>query len=77
MNDYLDGLLGLALAQGGALGQNLPFETQLPFDERPTSGNWATLTGFTDSAADGSLSALTMLPMGFANEPQEGSRNTS
>ena len=58
-----DGLLGLALAQGGALGQNLPFETQLPFNERPASGDWATLTGFTDSAADGSLSALTMLPM--------------
>lgn len=58
-----DGLLGLALAQGGALGQNLPFETQLPFNERPASGDWATLTGFTDSAVDGSLSALTMLPM--------------
>ena len=58
-----DGLLGLALAQGGALGQNLPFETQLPFNERPASGHWATLTGFTGSAVDGSLSALTMLPM--------------
>ena len=58
-----DGLLGLALAQGGALGQNLPFETQLPFNERPASGDWATLTGFENSAADGSLSALTMLPM--------------
>ena len=58
-----DGLLGMALAQGGALGENLPFETQLPFDQRPVSGNWATLTGFTDSAVDGSLSALTMLPM--------------
>ena len=58
-----DGLLGLALAQGGALGENLPFETPLPFDQRPASGQWATLTGFTDSAADGSLSALTMLPM--------------
>jgi hypothetical protein len=58
-----DGLLGLALAQGGALGENLPFETPLPFDQRPASGDWATLTGFTDSAADGSLSALTMLPM--------------
>ncbi len=58
-----DGLLGSAFAQGGALGENLPFETQLPFNERPASGDWATLTGFTDSAADGSLSALTMLPM--------------
>lgn len=58
-----DGLLGLALAQGGSLGENLPFETPLPFDQRPASGQWATLTGFTDSAADGSLSALTMLPM--------------
>ena len=58
-----DGLLGLALAQGGAFGQNLPFETPLPFDERPASGDWATLTGFENSAADGSLSALTMLPM--------------
>ncbi len=58
-----DGLLGLALAQGGALGENLPFETPLPFDQRPASGHWATLTGFTDSAVDGSLSALTMLPM--------------
>lgn len=58
-----DGLLGLALAQGGAMGENLPFETPLPFDQRPASGQWATLTGFTDSAADGSLSALTMLPM--------------
>ena len=58
-----DGLLGLALAQGGALGENLPFETPLPFDQRPASGDWATLTGFDNSAADGSLSALTMLPM--------------
>jgi len=58
-----DGLLGLALAQGGALGENLPFEISLPFDQRPASGDWATLTGFTDSAVDGSLSALTMLPM--------------
>ncbi len=58
-----DGLLGLALAQGGALGENLPFETPLPFDQRPASGDWATLTGFDSSAADGSLSALTMLPM--------------
>ncbi len=58
-----DGLLGLALAQGGALGENHPFETPLPFDQRPASGHWATLTGFTDSAVDGSLSALTMLPM--------------
>jgi len=58
-----DGLLGQALAQGGALGENLPFETQLPFDERPASGNWAILTGYTASAADGSLSALTMIPM--------------
>ena len=58
-----DGLLGLALAQGGALGENLPFETQLPFDERPASGDWAILTGFTTSAVDGSLSSLTMLPV--------------
>ena len=58
-----DGLLGLALAQGGALGQNLPFEISLPFDQRPASGDWATLTGYTDSAVDGSLSSLTMLPM--------------
>ena len=58
-----DGLLGLALAQGGALGQNLPFETSLPFDQRPASGDWATLTGFTTSAVDGSISSLTMLPM--------------
>ena len=58
-----DGLLGLALAQGGALGDNLPFETPLPFDERPASGDRAILTGYTTSAADGSLSALTMLPM--------------
>lgn len=58
-----DGLLGLTLALGGALGVNLPFEAPLPFDQRPASGDWATLTGFTDSAVDGSLSALTMLPM--------------
>lgn len=58
-----DGLLGLALAQGGALGQNLPFETALSFDQRPASGDWATLTGFTTSAVDGSISSLTMLPM--------------
>ncbi|MCY4133585.1 MAG: hypothetical protein OXG30_01550 [bacterium] len=58
-----DGLLGLALAQGGALGQNLPFETSLPFDQRPASGDWATLTGYTTSAVDGSISSLTMLPM--------------
>ena len=58
-----DGLLGLSLAQGGALGENLPFETQLPFDERPASGDWAILVGYTTSAVDGSISALTMLPM--------------
>lgn len=58
-----DGLLGLALAQGGALGENLPFETQLPFDQRPASGDWAILTGYTTSAVDGSISSLTMLPM--------------
>ena len=58
-----DGLLGLSLAQGGALGENLPFETPLPFDERPASGDWAILVGYTTSAVDGSLSALTMLPM--------------
>lgn len=58
-----DGLLGMALAQGGALGENQPFETPLPFDQRPASGEWAALTGYTDSAVDGSLSALTMLPM--------------
>ncbi len=58
-----DGLLGLAIADGGALGENLPFVAQLPFSERPASGNWANLIGFTTSAVDGSLSALTMLPM--------------
>ena len=58
-----DGLLGLALAQGGALGQNLPFEISLPFDQRLASGDWATLTGYTTSAVDGSISSLTMLPM--------------
>ncbi len=58
-----DGLLGLALAQGGALGENLPFETQLPFDERSASGDWAILVGYTTSAVDGSISSLTMLPM--------------
>lgn len=58
-----DGLLGIAAAQGGALGENLPFETHVLFDQRPASGDWAILTGFTDSAVDGSLSALTMLPM--------------
>ena len=58
-----DGLLGLALAQGGALGVNLPFRAELPFNQRPASGDWATLTGYTDSAVDGSLSALTMLPV--------------
>ncbi|MDE0603786.1 MAG: hypothetical protein OXI18_05215 [bacterium] len=58
-----DGLLGLALADGGSLGVNHPFETQLPFDQRTASGDWATLTGYTTSAADGSISALTMLPM--------------
>ena len=58
-----DGVLGIALAQGGALGVNQPFETQLPFDQRPASGDWTILIGYTDSAVDGSLSALTMLPM--------------
>ena len=48
---------------GGALGENLPFETQLPFDERPASDDWAILVGYTTSAVDGSISALTMLPM--------------
>ena len=58
-----DGLLGTALAQGGAMGENLPLETSLPFNQRPASGDWATLTGYTTSAADGSISSLTMLPM--------------
>ena len=58
-----DGLLGMALAQGGALGENLPFRAQLPFNQRPASGDVAVLVGYTDSAVDGSLSALTMLPM--------------
>ena len=58
-----DGVLGFALAQGGALGVNQPFETHLLFDQRPASGDWAILIGYTDSAVDGSLSALTMLPM--------------
>lgn len=58
-----DGVLGLALAQGGALGENLPFEISLPFDQRPASGDWAVLTGYTTSAVDGSISSLTMLPM--------------
>ena len=57
-----DGLLGTALAQGGAMGENIPFETHVLFDQRPASGDWAILTGYTTSAADGSLSALTMLP---------------
>ena len=57
-----DGVLGAALAQGGAMGENLPFETHVLFDQRPASGNWAILTGYTISAADGSLSALTILP---------------
>ena len=58
-----DGVLGLALAQGGALGENLPFRTELPFRRRPASGDWAVLTGYTTSPVDGSLSALTALPM--------------
>ena len=57
-----DGVLGAALAQGGAMGENLPFETHVLFDQRPASGDWAILTGYTTSAADGSLSALTMVP---------------
>ena len=39
--------------------------TALPLPELlvwPASGHWATLTGFIDSAANGTLSALTMLP---------------
>ena len=58
-----DGLLGTALAQGGAMGENLPFETSLPFNQRPASGDWATLSGYSTSAVDGSISSLTMLPM--------------
>ena len=58
-----DGLLGFALAQGGALGENLPFEAALPFNQRLASGDLAVLVGYTESAVDGSLSALTMLPM--------------
>ncbi|MCY4257001.1 MAG: hypothetical protein OXE04_01740 [bacterium] len=57
-----DGLLGSAIADGGSLGENEPFETPLPFT-RNASGDWANLVGFTTSAADGSISALTMLPM--------------
>ena len=62
-----DGVLGFALAQGGALGVNQPFETQLLFDQRPASGDWAILIGYTDSAVDDSLSALTMLPMNLVD----------
>lgn len=63
-----DGLLGRALAQGGALGENLPFEISLSF-ERPASGHWATLTGFTISPIDGGpLSSLTMLPLRLVGE---------
>ncbi len=63
-----DGLLGRALAQGGALGENISFEISLPF-ERPASGNWATLTGFALSPIDGGpLSALTMLPLRLVDE---------
>ena len=58
-----DGLLGVALAQGGALGENLPFEAALPFNQRLASGDLAVLVGYTESAVDGSISALTMLPM--------------
>lgn len=58
-----DGLLGDALAQGGALGENLPFEAALPFNYRLASGDVAVLVGYTTSAVDGSISALTMLPM--------------
>ena len=58
-----NGLLGMALADGGSMGENLPFETSVPFEQRPASGDWAILTGYTTSAADGSLSALIMLPM--------------
>ncbi|MYG94737.1 MAG: hypothetical protein F4138_07135 [Acidimicrobiia bacterium] len=57
------GQLGFAFAQGGALGENLPFKTHLLFAQRPASGLWATLIGSTQSAVDGSLLALTMLPM--------------
>ncbi|WP_419849437.1 Gmad2 immunoglobulin-like domain-containing protein [Candidatus Poriferisocius sp.] len=58
-----DGLLGMAFAQGGALGENLPFEAPLPFNQRPASGDVAVLVAYTTSAVDGSLSSLTMLPM--------------
>ena len=57
-----DGVLGTALAQGGAMGDNIPFETHVLFDQRPASGDWAIVIGYTTSAADGSLSALTMVP---------------
>lgn len=57
-----DGMLGTALAQGGAMGENIPFETHVLFDQRPASGDWAIVIGYTTSAADGSLSALTMVP---------------
>ena len=72
-----DGPLGMALAQGGALGENLPFETQLPFDQRPASGNWAILSGYTTSAVDGSISALTMLPMRLVDGSQAETSSTS
>ena len=57
-----DGQLGTALAQGGALGENQPFETHVLFDQRPASGDWGILTGYSTSPVDGSLSALTMVP---------------
>ena len=64
-----DGLLGMALAQGGALGENMPFRAELLFNQRPASGELAVLVGYTDSAVDGSLSALTMLPMRLVDGP--------
>lgn len=62
-----DGLLGSAIAGGGSLGENKPFETHLPFDERSATGDWAILTGYGTSPVDGSISALTMLPMRLAD----------
>ena len=61
--EYRDGTLGLALGQERASGENLPFEIHLLLDQRPVSGNWAALTGFTESAVSGSLSFRTILPM--------------
>ncbi|WP_419918491.1 hypothetical protein [Candidatus Poriferisocius sp.] len=58
------GVLGTALAVGGALGENMPFKTQMQFDRCPVSEGKGVLASILyPQVEDVSLQDLTMLPV--------------